>query len=123
MADAETAVHAVCRPKNWLSSLLVVDWPLATPPPPPHQHPHSNFAMPSLNGFGNAADQANGASDDQNGYSRPETPAGTMALTEYSVNPDSPPSEQAQARMKQLVPEQFLLPSGYPDVSSRLAGR
>ncbi len=79
--------------------------------------------MPSLNGFGNAADQANGASDDQNGYSRPETPAGTMALTEYSVNPDSPPSEQAQARMKQLVPEQFLLPSGYPDVSSRLAGR
>ncbi len=74
--------------------------------------------MPSLNGHGAAHEEhTNGTSDDQNGYSRPETPAGSMALTEYSVNPSTPPSERAQARMKQLVPEEFLLPSGYPDVS------
>lgn len=78
--------------------------------------------MPSLNGNGldtahDEAAQTNGTASDQNGFSRPETPAGTMSLTEYSVNPSTPPSEQAQSRMKQLVPEEFLLPNGYPDVS------
>lgn len=58
----------------------------------------------------------NGAHKEPNG--RPETPTGTMSLTEYSVNPSTPPSEEARTRMKQLVPEDLLLPNGYPDVSN-----
>lgn len=59
----------------------------------------------------------NGAVNGVNGDRRPETPTGSMALTEYSINP-STPSEEKRARIKQVVPEEFLLPTGYPDVST-----
>lgn len=68
--------------------------------------------MPSLNGHA----ETNGTLPDTNGHTRPETPAGRMALTEYSVNP-SPSSEEKRARIRQLVPEDLLLPNGFPDVS------
>ena len=66
--------------------------------------------MPSLNG----QTETNGDAG-VNGY-RPETPAGRMALTEYSINPSPPSSERRSDRMRQLVPEDLLLPNGYPDV-------
>ncbi|KAJ3473697.1 hypothetical protein NLG97_g10176 [Lecanicillium saksenae] len=86
------------------------------------------FDMPSLNGFAAAAadgivvaagpEQTNGTHAETNGNGiahRPKTPTtSAMALTEYSVCP-SPPSETAQARIKQIVPDEFLLPDGYPD--------
>lgn len=55
---------------------------------------------------------ANGTNDD----SRPQTPMTGMALTEYSANPSTPSAEK-QARLKEIVPEEYLLPTGYPDVS------
>ncbi len=71
--------------------------------------------MPSLNGVPTAQLATNGTEESLNGYSRPETPTGGMALTEYSINP-SPPSEEKRNRIKALVPEDYLLPNGYPDV-------
>lgn len=50
---------------------------------------------------------------------RPASPSsvGNLALTEYSAMP-SPPSEDATAnKMKRIVPDEFLLPNGHPDVS------
>ncbi|EGX95509.1 threonine ammonia-lyase precursor [Cordyceps militaris CM01] len=104
-------------------------WPLATPP---HQHlslhtttnDDDPFAMPpSLNGI--AAEgpvQTNGHASSVGEQTianavahRPKTPTtAAMALTEYSACP-SPPSETHQARIKQIVPDEFLLPDGYPD--------
>ncbi|OIW28173.1 putative threonine protein [Coniochaeta ligniaria NRRL 30616] len=50
---------------------------------------------------------------------RPYTPSRTpslsgLALTEYSAKP-SPPSEERDARRKNIVPDEFLLPNGHPD--------
>lgn len=72
------------------------------------------FAMSTLNGASVVPEYANGTVEGLNGDKRPRTPTGTMALTEYSANP-SPPSEERRA--KSLVPEELLLPNGYPDVS------
>lgn len=49
---------------------------------------------------------------------RPASPpsVGNLALTEYSAKP-SPPSEDATTSMKNIVPDEFLLPNGHPDVS------
>ena len=47
---------------------------------------------------------------------RPHTPTGSMALTDYSVNPSTPTDEKRQ-RIRDIVPEDFLLPNGHPDVS------
>ena len=59
----------------------------------------------------------NGTANGTNGESsRPQTPMTGMALTEYSVNP-STPSEEKRARIKEIVPDEYLLPTGYPDVS------
>ncbi|KAM5384449.1 hypothetical protein ACJZ2D_001485 [Fusarium nematophilum] len=58
----------------------------------------------------------NGSVNGTNGDARPHTPTTGMSLTEYSANP-STPSEEKRARIKQIVPEEFLLPTGYPDVS------
>lgn len=70
----------------------------------PSSRPHSHvLAMPQLNGV--------------DGLPRPETPAGGMALTEYSANP-SPPSERRE-RLRGVVPDDLLLPDGYPDVRRR----
>lgn len=50
-----------------------------------------------------------------NGSRRPHTPQGSMALTDYSVNPSTPSAEKRQ-RIRDLVPEDYLLPNGHPDV-------
>lgn len=72
--------------------------------------------MPALNGTADAAAvMVNGNAAETNGYKRPSTP--TMSLTEYSVNPTTPPSGEARDRLKQQIPEDLLLPNGYPDVS------
>ncbi|KAF2110255.1 threonine dehydratase-like protein [Lophiotrema nucula] len=50
-----------------------------------------------------------------NGFLTPRTPKETgFALTEYTANP-SPPSESLKEKSKGLVPDAFLLPTGYPD--------
>lgn len=47
---------------------------------------------------------------------RPRTPSlKTFSLTEYSSNP-SPPRGSPGRKMKGIIPDEFLLPSGYPDV-------
>ncbi|KAI5921061.1 threonine dehydratase [Camillea tinctor] len=57
---------------------------------------------------------ANGIRNGVNGHV-PRTPSRSgLSLTEYSANP-SPPSEEKQARMRNIVPEEFILPNGYPD--------
>lgn len=53
---------------------------------------------------------------------RPASPSsvGNLALTEYSAKP-SPPSEDATTnKMKDIVPDEFLLPNGHPDVSWKM---
>jgi hypothetical protein len=67
--------------------------------------------MPSFLGHA----ETNGTVSDTNGHRRPETPAGRMALTDYSINP-SPSSEAKTAKLRSAVPEDLLLPNGYPDV-------
>ncbi len=48
--------------------------------------------------------------------SRPMTPnMSSLSLTEYSTNP-SPPSESLRTKIKGVVPDEFILPNGYPDV-------
>ena len=48
--------------------------------------------------------------------SRPRTPnLNTLSLTEYSSNP-TPPSESPKSKVKGLIPDEFILPNGYPDV-------
>ncbi|CAL3970017.1 hypothetical protein PZA11_006334 [Diplocarpon coronariae] len=55
---------------------------------------------------------ANGETD---GTKRPRTPSlNSFSLTEYSANP-SPPSENPKARIQGLIPDEFILPNGYPD--------
>lgn len=39
-----------------------------------------------------------------------------LSLTEYSANPSPPSSADKQARIKQIVPDELLLPNGHPDV-------
>ncbi|EHL00377.1 putative Threonine dehydratase, mitochondrial [Glarea lozoyensis 74030] len=47
--------------------------------------------------------------------SRPRTPSlNTLSLTEYATNP-SPPSADPRSKIRGVVPEEFLLPNGYPD--------
>jgi len=51
--------------------------------------------------------------------SRSRTPSlnvNSLSLTEYSSNP-SPPSSSPKSKVKGVVPEEDLLPTGYPDVS------
>ncbi|KAI2638361.1 threonine dehydratase-like protein [Xylaria nigripes] len=49
-----------------------------------------------------------------NGHSsRPPSLYG-LSLTEYSANPTAP-SKTAQTRIKDIVPEEFMLPNGHPD--------
>ncbi|KOS17462.1 Threonine dehydratase [Escovopsis weberi] len=65
---------------------------------------------PLVNGYPNAA-------PDQR---RPETPAGRMALTEYSINP-SPLSDEKGTPKKALVPEELQLEDGTPDYLRMIA--
>lgn len=73
--------------------------------------------MPSVTETTTAATTANGTVNGTANHDRPQTPVGGMALTEYSAHP-STPSEDKRARIKASVPEEFLLPSGYPDVGA-----
>ncbi|KAI1942643.1 threonine deaminase [Ophidiomyces ophidiicola] len=51
-----------------------------------------------------------------NGHSRPSTPPlSGLSLTEYTANP-TPPSERNIPRSDWDIPENFILPNGYPDV-------
>jgi threonine dehydratase len=60
-----------------------------------------------VNGNGNGRAAENG---------RPSTPSrNTLSLTEYSTNP-SPPSESPRNKIRGVVPDEFILPNGYPDV-------
>ena len=59
--------------------------------------------------------------NDSNEPSRPETPTGSMSLTEYSANPRTP-SEEKRALLREQVPADLLLPNGFPDVSRPSVG-
>ncbi|KAG6064180.1 hypothetical protein E4U32_000470 [Claviceps aff. humidiphila group G2b] len=74
--------------------------------------------MPSLLENG---ESANGIVHEvDNDQPRPETPAGRMALTDYSINP-SPPSENRRSKIRDAIPEDLLLPDGYPDYLRMIA--
>jgi len=48
--------------------------------------------------------------------SRPRTPSlQNLSLTEYSTNP-SPPQGSPRNKLKDVIPDEFMLPNGYPDV-------
>ncbi|KAG5922291.1 hypothetical protein E4U42_005511 [Claviceps africana] len=66
------------------------------------------------------AAETNGLVQEVNGQRRPETPAGRMALTDYSINP-SPPTEEKRTRTRKAVPEDLLLPDGHPDYLRMIA--
>lgn len=59
----------------------------------------------------------NGLTNGVNGTQRPSTPPthSGMSLTEYSANPQTPSPEKRE-RVKSVLPEDFLLPDGTPDV-------
>ena len=66
---------------------------------------------------------ANGVKDGVNGH-RPHTPSMSgLSLTEYSANPSppSPQSEDHQAHIRSIIPEEFILPNGHPDVRIPIA--
>lgn len=75
---------------------------------------------------GTIVNGTNGTTSPPNGsVSSPRTPQRTpsisgLALTEYSAKP-SPPSEERGDRIKSIVPDEFLLPNGHPDVRLRLS--
>lgn len=49
--------------------------------------------------------------------SRPRTPSfQSLSLTEYTANP-SPPSSSPRSKTRGVVPDEFILPNGYPDVN------
>ncbi|KAI8623780.1 threonine dehydratase-like protein [Xylariaceae sp. FL1651] len=57
---------------------------------------------------------ANGARNGANGHV-PRTPSlSGLSLTEYSANP-SPPSQRTRNCIKDIVPDEFILPNGHPD--------
>ncbi|RMD44321.1 hypothetical protein DV735_g878, partial [Chaetothyriales sp. CBS 134920] len=57
----------------------------------------------------------NGSGSSTSGTSTPETPrVSSLSLTEYAANP-TPPGERVPELAKYDVPDDFLLPSGFPD--------
>ncbi len=70
-------------------------------------------ANPVVNGISNGS--ANGSESTERPHT-PRTPSMSgLSLTEYSANP-SPPSEAKRSRFKTIVPEEYILPNGHPDV-------
>jgi hypothetical protein len=58
----------------------------------------------------------NGIANGDGTESRPRTPSlNTLSLTEYSTNP-SPPSQSPRSKIRGVIPDEFILPNGYPDV-------
>ena len=75
-----------------------------------------NWAIATMAAVENGAVYGNGLT---NG-SRPRTPSlNTLSLTEYSTNP-SPPSASPRSKIRGLIPDEFILPNGYPDVFTLL---
>lgn len=76
----------------------------------------------------NPDDASNSESDDPHGVAeinnrryghplhRSRNSRTSMALTDYSVNP-STPSDHKRQHIRDIVPEDYLLPNGHPDVS------
>lgn len=86
----------------------------ASPSSPSQLRPRTK--MPSLAERPRTPENTNGAANAVNGHRGLETPAPSgMSLTEYSATPNTPPDEKQQ-RIRSVVPEDFLLPDGYPDV-------
>jgi hypothetical protein len=56
----------------------------------------------------------------RHGMHRSRTSRTSMALTDYSVNP-STPSDLKRQHIRDLIPEDFLLPNGHPDVGGSIA--
>lgn len=89
----------------------------------------SESTAPSLTSDVEATVAANGV----NGTTKPQTAADalsqnegllartpsltSLSLTEYSAKP-TPPTEDRKTHMKNIVPDELLLPNGNPDVSS-----
>lgn len=107
----------------------------SVPVPGPVTDTFDNEVASGLNGNGNVASVpdevgSNSESDDPHGVAeinnrrhgmhRSRTSRTSMALTDYSVNPSSP-SDHKRQQIRDLVPEDFLLPNGHPDVSAFLS--
>ena len=53
--------------------------------------------------------------------SRPRTPhSNSLSLTEYSTNPSPPSESNGLSKVRGVVPQEFMLPNGYPDVFPHL---
>lgn len=73
---------------------------------------------PTANGA--VVNGTSGTSTPSGSVYNPRTPQRTpslsgLALTEYSAKP-SPSPEERSARKKSIVPDEFILPNGHPDV-------
>lgn len=75
--------------------------------------------MPGTLALSTGASVANDDSHIVNGHVAPTAPLSGLPLTEYSVNP-SPPEEDKKARIKKIVPDDFILPTGHPDVCATI---
>lgn len=81
--------------------------------------PGSNFSIP----FIKHAKLSKHLSDMEetsmsNGTHTPQTPESNgLSLTEYSANPSPPPGKTTKSTASSQVPEAYLLPDGFPDVS------
>ncbi len=79
--------------------------------------------MPATTGDTNEGAEVNGLANGINGTGatphRPQTPRNPsfsgLALTEYTAEP-SPPSLERAARIWKIVPAEYILPNGHPDV-------
>lgn len=77
----------------------------------------SGFPVEAPTANGVTVNGVDGASWTNGSANRPHTPQSSLSLTEYSAKP-SPPSEDKSAKINKVVPAEFLLPNGRPDVSS-----
>lgn len=57
----------------------------------------------------------NGHSNNTNGHNSRAPSLSGLSLTEYSANP-SPPPGTGSRRVTDIVPQEFVLPNGHPDV-------
>lgn len=69
----------------------------------------------------NGVNSNNVSTKDNGENDRPRTPrlnVNSLSLTEYSTNP-SPPSSTPKPNARSVIPDDFKLPNGYPDVCTR----
>lgn len=81
--------------------------------------PGSNFSIPFVKHAKLSKHLSNmEESTMSNGTHTPQTPESNgLSLTEYSANPSPPPGKTAKSTASSQVPEAYLLPDGFPDVS------